>query len=191
MHDKQVMYRVQWPALCQHLHRLCLGQHKTVLLDALCHGCEPCEEHNVKTTVQAWQQAILDELAQYTHAPDAWPGWEALILFFGDTERLCRDIAQAAPAICHAYARGDTSIVWNSLEALQDLTNKDWQLDLTRCLEQLPAALRQAVEVQYALRPHPVCRTAEEYRQHYGCSARTLRDRATTAVQQLRQMLSL
>ena len=29
MHDEQVMYRVQWPALCQHLHRLCLGQHKT------------------------------------------------------------------------------------------------------------------------------------------------------------------
>jgi DNA-directed RNA polymerase specialized sigma24 family protein len=286
MHDEQVMYRVQWPTLYQHLHRLCLGQHKTVLLDALCNGCEPCEEHRVKTTVHAWQQAILDELTQYTRAPDAWPGWEALIPLFGDTERLCRDIGQAAPTICHAYARGDTSIVWNvlrtyftdmrdsldgarktrlpvwrrldrlrhafnrqrrhqglpdchdlpelvahilavietqgwkdapttmegvwsyfvefdpvyarpydedihSLGALQDLTNKDWQLDLTRCLEQLPADLRQAVEVQYELRPHPVCRTDEDYRQHYGCSARTVRDRAAKAVQQLRQMLSL
>ena len=79
----------------------------------------------------------------------------------------------------------------HSLEAFQVLTNTDWQLDLTRCLEQLPAELRQAVEVQYELRPHPVCRTEEEYRQHYGCSARTLRDRAATAVQQLGQMLSL
>ena len=286
MHDEQVMYRIHWPALCQHLHRLCLGRHQTVLLDALCHGCEPCEEHRVTTTVQAWQQAILDELAQYTHAPDAWPGWEALIPLFGDTERLCHDIRQATPAICYAYARGDTSVVWNvlrtyftamrdsldgarktrlpvwrrldrlrhafnrhrrrqglsdcddlpelvahiltviesqgwkdapttvegvwsyfvefdpayvrsydedihSLEACQECTNKDWQLDLTRCLEHLPAELRQAVEVQYELRPHPVCRTDEDYRQHYGCSARTLRDRAAKAVQQLRQMLSL
>ena len=115
MHDEQVMYRVQWPTLCQHLHRLCLGQHKTVLLDALCNGCKPCEEHRVKTTVHAWQQTILEELAQKIHAPDAWPGWEALIPLFGDTERLCRAIGQAAPAICHAYARGDTSIVWNVL----------------------------------------------------------------------------
>jgi hypothetical protein len=286
MHDEQVMYRVQWPALCQHLHRLCLGQHKTVLLDALCYGCEASEAHRVKTTVQSWQQAILDELAEYTHASDAWPGWEALIPLFGDTERLCHDIGQAAPAICYAYARGDTSIVWNvlrtyfttmrdsldgarktrlpvwrrldrlrhtfnrhrrrqglpdcddlpelvahilavietqgwkdapttvegvwsyfvefdpvyarpydedisSLEACQEFTNTDWQLDLTRCLDQLPAALRQAVEVQYELRPHPVCRTDEDYRHHYGCSARTLRDRAAKAVQQLRQMLSL
>lgn len=286
MHDEQVMYRVQWPTLCRHLHRLCRGQHTTVLLDTLCNGCEPCREHSVQPTVQAWQQAILNELAQKTHASDAWPGWEALIPLFGDTERLCHDLGQAAPAICHAYARGDTSTMWNvlrtyftemrdgldgarktrlqvwrrldrlrhefnrqrrrqglpdchalpelvahllivitshgckdapttaegvwsyfvefdpvyarpydenihSLEALQVLTNTDWQLDLSRCLEQLPAELRQAVEVQYALRPHPVCRSAEEYRQQYGCSARTLRDRAAKAVQQLRQMLSL
>ena len=89
-----------------------------------------------------------------------------------------------------AYARPyDENI--SSLEACQEFTNKDWQLDLTRCLDQLPAALRQAVEVQYELRLQPVCRTDEDYRHHYGCSARTLRDRAAKAVQQLRQMLSL
>ena len=89
-----------------------------------------------------------------------------------------------------AYARPYDEDI-SSLEACQEFTNKDWQLDLTRCLDQLPAALRQAVEVQYELRPHPVCRTDEDYRHHYGCSARTLRDRAAKAVQQLRQMLSL
>jgi hypothetical protein len=93
MHDEQSLYRVQWPSLCQHLHRLCLGRHKAVLLDALCHGCEPCAEYRVTTSVQAWQQAILDELAQYTYAPDAWPGWEALIPLFGDTEHLCQAIS--------------------------------------------------------------------------------------------------
>ena len=33
MHDEQVMYRVQWPALYQHVHRLCLGQHKRTIVN--------------------------------------------------------------------------------------------------------------------------------------------------------------
>ena len=45
----------------------CLGQHKTVLLDALCNGCVAGDlQHRVTTTVYAWQQAILAELARYT-----------------------------------------------------------------------------------------------------------------------------
>ena len=77
------------------------------------------------------------------------------------------------------------------LEALQELTHRDWQIDLARGLEKLPAELRQALEIRYELRPQPVFRNEEERRAYYGWSARTLRDRADKALKLLREGLGL
>jgi hypothetical protein len=74
---------------------------------------------------------------------------------------------------------------------MQELTSRDWQVDLTRLFEKLPTELQQALEIRFELRPQPVLRTAEERRAYYGCSDRTLRDRAERALQLLRQSLSL
>jgi len=79
----------------------------------------------------------------------------------------------------------------HSLEAVEALTRSDWQRDLERCLAVLPADLRQAVEVSFVLRPQPVLRTDEEFQRHYGCSPRTMRDRAARALQRLREAMSL
>ena len=57
----------------------------------------------------------------------------------------------------------------HSLEAVETLTGSDWQHDLARCLAALPADLRQAVEVGFALRPQPVFRTDAAFRSYYGC----------------------
>jgi DNA-directed RNA polymerase specialized sigma24 family protein len=286
MHDERYMYRMQWPVLRQHLHRLCLGSHGKVLLDPLC-GCTAYDATDrVQAAVDAWCQGILADLAQKAQAPDAWPGWAALLPLFGNTRRLYGDIGQAAEAICQEHADGATSIVWNvlrayfsdcrddldgakktrlrvwrrldrlrqelnrqrrrqglgdcqhlpelvayvlaaiqqrglkdapttvegvlsyfyefdpaytqayddelhSLEAAEELTGSDWLHDLARGLEQLPAELRQAVEVRYGLSSQSALRTIEEYCTHYGCSARTLRDRADRALQSLRQRLGL
>ena len=79
----------------------------------------------------------------------------------------------------------------HGLEAVQKLTNTDWQRDLTRCLAALPADLRQAVEVFFALHPQPVFRTDAEFQRHYGCSRRVMRDRAARALQRLREAMGL
>jgi hypothetical protein len=79
----------------------------------------------------------------------------------------------------------------HGLDTAQELTSRDWQLDLRRVFEKLPPALQQALEIRFELRPQPVLRTAEERRIYYGCSDRTLRDRADRALHLLRQSLSL
>ena len=286
MHDEQYMYRVQWPALRQHLYRLCLGCHKHALLDTLC-GCgEVSVADRVKTAIDTWRQGILEELAEKTHAADAWPGWGTLLPLLSDTERLYRDIGAMAEEICHEYADGSTSRVWHvlhayfvdcrdeldgarktrlqvwrklnrirhelnaqrrrqglgdcqhlpelvahllaviersdvrdapttvegvlsyfyefdpiyaqpyddevhCLKALPELTDREWHIDLARCLEKLPEDLRQAVEMRFELRPQPVFLNAEDRAAYYGCSDRTLRHRANKALQLLRTELSL
>ena len=79
----------------------------------------------------------------------------------------------------------------HGLSTVQELTSRDWQLDLARLFEKLPPELQQALDIRFELRPQPVFRTTEERRAHYGCSDRTLRDRAERALQLLRQSLSL
>jgi DNA-directed RNA polymerase specialized sigma24 family protein len=79
----------------------------------------------------------------------------------------------------------------HGLAAVQELTGSDWQGDLARCLAALPVELRQAVEVRFALQPQPVFHTDTEFRRHYGCSPRTMRDRATRALQRLREAMDL
>ena len=79
----------------------------------------------------------------------------------------------------------------HGLEAVEELTRSDWQHDLMRCLAALPADLLQAVEVCFALRPQPVLRTDAEFQRHYGCSRRTMRDRAARALQRLREAMGL
>ena len=79
----------------------------------------------------------------------------------------------------------------HGLEAIQELTGSDWQHDLARCLAALPADLRQAVEVCFALRPQPVWRSDAEFSRYYGCSRRTMRDRAARALQRLRAAMDL
>jgi hypothetical protein len=75
MYDERYLYRVQWPSLRQHLYRLCLGPHKTALLERFC-GCgESAATNQLRAAVDAWWQAILEELEQKTHTPNAWPGW--------------------------------------------------------------------------------------------------------------------
>jgi hypothetical protein len=76
MHDERSMYRQQWPAIRQHLRRLCLERHGKVLLETLCNSREPGSEHEqtVRAAVEAWRQRILDELAQKIRAAGAWPG---------------------------------------------------------------------------------------------------------------------
>lgn len=79
----------------------------------------------------------------------------------------------------------------HGMEAVEALTRSDWQHDLERCLVVLPEDLRQAVEACFALRPQPVLRTDAEFQRHYGCSPRTMRDRAARALQRLREAMSL
>ena len=79
----------------------------------------------------------------------------------------------------------------HGLEAVEALTGSDWQHDLARCLAALPGDLRQAVEVCFALRPQPVLRTDAEFSSYYGCSRRTMRDRAARALQRLREAMDL
>ena len=63
MLDERHMYRVQWPVLRQHLHRLCLGCHGKALLDTLC-GCKASDAADgVQAAVDAWRQGILADLA--------------------------------------------------------------------------------------------------------------------------------
>jgi hypothetical protein len=79
----------------------------------------------------------------------------------------------------------------HGLSTVEALTSRDWQLDLARLFAQLPVELQQALEIRFEFRPQPVLRTAEERHAYYGCSDRTLRDRAERALQFLRQSLSL
>lgn len=79
----------------------------------------------------------------------------------------------------------------HGLEAVEALTRSDWQHDLERCLAALPADLRQAVEVCFALCPQPVFHTDAEFQRHYGCSRRTMRGRAARALQRLREAMGL
>jgi hypothetical protein len=286
MYDERYLYRVQWPALRQHLYRLCLGPHKTALLERFC-GCGASAVTNhLRAAVDAWRQAILQELEQKTRTPNAWPGWQALIPLFGHSERLYRDIGARAKEICDEYSSGRIGILWHvlhayftdwrdeldggkktrlevwrkidrirrelnaqrrrqglgdfqhlpelvaqvlaviksrdlknapttvegvwsyftefdpaysqpydeemqGLELMQELTDRDWMIDLTRALEKLPTELRQALEIRYELRSQPMFRTEEERRRYYGCSDRTLRDRADKALKLLRESLGL
>lgn len=79
----------------------------------------------------------------------------------------------------------------HGLEAVEELTSNDWQRDLTRCLAALPVDLRQAVEVCFTLCPQPVFHTDAEFSKHYGCSPRTMRDRAARALPLLREAMDL
>jgi hypothetical protein len=79
----------------------------------------------------------------------------------------------------------------HGLGTVQELTSRDWQVDLTRLIEKLPTELQQALDIRFEFRPQPVFHTAEARRAYYGCSDRTLRDRAGRALQLLRQGLSL
>lgn len=77
------------------------------------------------------------------------------------------------------------------LMVVEACTSHDWQHDLERCQAALPADLQQAVEVCFALRPQPACRTDAEFSAYYGCSRRTMRSRAARALQHLREAMAL
>jgi hypothetical protein len=82
------------------------------------------------------------------------------------------------------------------LDTLLELTGEagpqgPWQLALAHGLDHLPADLRQAVEWRFTLRPRPVLSSDTAYQRYYGCSQRTLRDRADRGVQHLRALLGL
>jgi hypothetical protein len=285
MHDERSMYRHQWPALRQQLRHLCLGRHAKVLLETLCDDDKP-ESEKLQAAVDAWRQAILDELAQKTRAADAWPGWRAVLPLFADTERLHRAIASVAETIRDEYTRGGMGTLWHvlhshfieardeldgakktrlqvwrrldrirhdlnrqrrrqglsdcqhlpelvahvlevlqkrrvkdvpmtvegvmsyfyefdpaytqvyddelhSIETLQELTGREWQLDLMKCLENLPPELRQAIDVRFEFQPQPAFLNQAAWRNHYGYSPRTLRDRADRALELLRQCMGL
>lgn len=286
MHDELFMYRVQWPALRRCLYRLCLGDHRTALLEGLCNCVDIRVADRVRESVDAWRQAILKELERKTHAADTWPGWQALIPLFAHSDRLYRDITERVESICHDYASGRTAILWQvlhayftdwrdelgdgkktrlrvwrkidrirrqlnaqrrreglgdlrhlpelvahvlailqstdvkdapttvegvcsyfaefdsaysqpydeelqGLEVMQELTDRDWMIDLTRALEKLPRELREALELRFELCPQPAFHTEEERRRYYGCSDRALRDRADKALRLLRESLGL
>lgn len=168
MHDEQELYRHQWRALRRTLYHVCLHPAQLQGLEGLCVDGHACPTLRVPMAVEGWRQRILAVLAQRAQARDAWAGYEALLPLFGDTNRLDRAIAQAAPQICQEFAQGETRCLWSILarycsRARDRLTGAKPTRE--HCWRHLDRH-RRAINLQRHAQGHPPCEDVAELAVH-------------------------